>query len=95
MANIFVEGNLNMDLAIQVPTIPEFDKTVLGENFAVYPAGESKSSPSKDQNLIGNIPVGFDIHQHFKNLTKSSRAITLTGEFTPYANIILLSAVVF
>jgi D-ribose pyranase len=47
------------------------------------------------QGLIGGIPIEFVPHQQFKNLTKSSRAIIRTGEFTPYANIILESGVVF
>ena len=47
------------------------------------------------QNVIGDTPVDFVPHQQFKELTKSSRAIIRTGEFIPYANIILVSGVVF
>lgn len=47
------------------------------------------------QSLIGNTPVDFVPHHQFKDLTQSSRAIIRTGEFTPYANIILVSGVVF
>ncbi len=47
------------------------------------------------QGLIGDIPVDFVPHPDFKELTKSSRAIIRTGEYTPYANIILVSGVVF
>lgn len=47
------------------------------------------------QKLINDIPVEFVPHQRFKELTKSSRAIIRTGEFTPYANILLVSGVVF
>ena len=47
------------------------------------------------QKLIRDIPVDFVPHQRFKELTKSSRAIIRTGEFTPYANILLVSGVVF
>jgi D-ribose pyranase len=47
------------------------------------------------QGLIGEVPVDFVPHQQFKDLTKSSRAIIRTGEFSPYANIILVSGVVF
>jgi len=45
--------------------------------------------------LLGDIPIEFVPHQRFKELTQSSRAIIRTGEFTPYANIILVSGVVF
>ena len=34
-------------------------------------------------------------HEEFKNITKDSMAIVRTGEFTPYANVILKSGVVF
>lgn len=34
-------------------------------------------------------------HEEFKHLTKESKAIVRTGEFTPYANIILVSGVIF
>lgn len=34
-------------------------------------------------------------HEDFKEMTKKSKAIVRTGEFTPYANIILKSGVVF
>ncbi|MGX4600153.1 D-ribose pyranase [Faecalimicrobium sp. JNUCC 81] len=34
-------------------------------------------------------------HEDFKTMTKDSMAIVRTGEFTPYANIILKSGVVF
>jgi D-ribose pyranase len=47
------------------------------------------------QDLIDGISVEFVPHQVFKDLTIQSRAIIRTGEFTPYANIILVSGVVF
>lgn len=34
-------------------------------------------------------------HEEFKSLTKDSSAIIRTGEYTPYANIILKCGVVF
>lgn len=42
-----------------------------------------------------NIKLTTVKHEDFKDLTKSSRAIIRTGEYTPYANIILKSGVVF
>ncbi len=45
--------------------------------------------------LIGDVPIDYVPHQQFKDLTKASRAVVRTGEFTPYANIILVSGVVF
>ena len=34
-------------------------------------------------------------HEEFKNLSHDSKAVIRTGEFTPYANILLISGVVF
>lgn len=34
-------------------------------------------------------------HENFKKMTKEAKAIIRTGEFTPYANVILKSGVVF
>jgi D-ribose pyranase len=42
-----------------------------------------------------NIKITTVSHEEFKNLTKSSKAIVRTGEYTPYANVILKSGVVF
>jgi D-ribose pyranase len=40
---------------------------------------------------------GLDVvaHEELKRLTASARAVVRTGEFTPYANVVLASAVVF
>jgi len=47
------------------------------------------------EGLIGEVSVDFVPHEEFKEKTKESRAIIRTGEFSPYANIILVSGVVF
>lgn len=45
--------------------------------------------------MIGEVSIEFVLHEDFKEITKESRAIIRTGEFSPYANIILISGVVF
>jgi D-ribose pyranase len=45
--------------------------------------------------LLNDIPIENISHEEFKNQTRSARAVIRTGEFTPYANIILFSGVVF
>lgn len=40
MPHIVVVGSLNMDLVVEVPTIPRPGETVLGTNFATYPGGK-------------------------------------------------------
>lgn len=46
-------------------------------------------------NAIGDIPVTKVSHEAFKAQTADAKAIVRTGEFTPYANIILVAGVVF
>lgn len=45
--------------------------------------------------LLGNTPIETVPHITFKEQTRSARAVIRTGEFTPYANIILVAGVVF
>ena len=42
-----------------------------------------------------DIQIFYVSHEEFKEKTLESKAIIRTGEFTPYANIILVSGVVF
>lgn len=45
--------------------------------------------------LLGDVPIEIVTHLIFKEQTRSSRAVIRTGEFTPYANIILVAGVTF
>jgi D-ribose pyranase len=45
--------------------------------------------------LLGDVPVETVTHLIFKEETRSARAVIRTGEFTPYANVILVAGVVF
>lgn len=47
------------------------------------------------KSVLGEIPIEYILHEQFKSETQSARAIIRTGEFSPYANIILISGVVF
>ena len=47
------------------------------------------------QELLPDIPIEFVTHVDFKARTASARAVVRTGEFAPYANVILVSGVVF
>jgi D-ribose pyranase len=47
------------------------------------------------QELLPTIPIDFVPHIEFKTQTSSARAVVRTGEFAPYANVILVSGVVF
>ena len=47
------------------------------------------------QDLLPGVPVEYVPHTDFKVRTASARAVVRTGEFAPYANVILISGVVF
>lgn len=45
--------------------------------------------------LLGSIPAEEISHEEFKERTRQARAVVRTGQFTPFANVILYSGVVF
>ena len=45
--------------------------------------------------IFPDVKVKFISHDQLKEMSQSARAIVRTGEFTPYANVILVSGVVF
>ena len=47
------------------------------------------------QQLLPGVPVEFVSHTELKSRTAQARAVVRTGEFSPYANVILVSGVVF
>ena len=47
------------------------------------------------QELLPGVPVEFVPHSKLKTRTAQARAVVRTGEFSPYANVILVSGVVF
>lgn len=47
------------------------------------------------QRLLPDVSSEFVPHSEFKTKTVNARAVVRTGEFSPYANVILVSGVVF
>ncbi|WP_376792540.1 D-ribose pyranase [Thermoflexus sp.] len=47
------------------------------------------------QQRLGSIMIERVPHEAFKAMTASARAVVRTGECTPYANVILVSGVIF
>ncbi|VWL85031.1 D-ribose pyranase [Oceanivirga miroungae] len=94
-----------IDLALEkgIPSFIDTFKVVLDELKveAVIMASEMKEiSPKLHDEIIEilskeNIKIEYVKHAEFKKETKKSMAIIRTGEYTPYANIILKSGVVF
>jgi D-ribose pyranase len=92
-----------IDLALKegVPGFLETLDTVLSELEVekVILAEEVKSvSPAMNEEIIKrfpNIPVEYVPHVEFKQQTKAARGLIRSGEFTPYANVILVAGVVY
>jgi D-ribose pyranase len=45
--------------------------------------------------LLPGVPMEFETHLIFKEMTSNAQAVVRTGEYSPYANVILVSGVVF
>ncbi|GAB6172607.1 D-ribose pyranase [Paradesulfitobacterium aromaticivorans] len=92
-----------IDLALKagVPSFIETVETVLQEMCVenAYLAQEMESaSPAKKEELIAILPgaqIKFISHEELKALTHQAKAVIRTGEFTPYANVILEAGVIF
>lgn len=97
------QGVKRIDLAL-TRGVPEFHQTLrvvleeLQVQQAVIASEMENVSPELYQTVVkimGNTPIRTVPHEEFKNMTQHSVAVIRTGEFTPYANIILESGVVF
>ncbi|MDX1613772.1 MAG: D-ribose pyranase [Candidatus Promineifilaceae bacterium] len=97
------DGPQRIDLALS-PGIPSFLaclETVLDEmavERAVIAEEMPEVSPALHQQLLkvlGDIPVEMLAHSDFKKRTASVAAVVRSGEFTAYANVILIAGVVF
>lgn len=92
-----------IDLALRagIPGFMETLETVLLEmqvEKAIIAAEISQHNPQIETGIkavLGEIPIERIPHEQFKQETHTAAAIIRTGEFTPYANIILISGVVF
>ncbi len=96
-------GVRRIDLAIS-PNLPRFldvVAAVLGElqvEEAIVASEMAERSPAMRESLVallGQVPVHEVLHEQFKQLTARAHAVVRTGEFTPYANVILVAGVVF
>jgi D-ribose pyranase len=97
------DGVTRIDLALKqgVPSFLETLEVILEEmqvESAILATEIKENNPEIELgiiNLLGDIPITYVTHENFKEATGSAKAIVRTGEFSPYANIILLAGVVF
>lgn len=47
------------------------------------------------QQILGELTIELIPHNKFKEMTGLTKAVIRTGEFTPYANVILVAGVIF
>ncbi len=72
----------------------EIQEVILAEE--ILTSGEESEKLYKQiKKVVGKVPINFFGHEQFKDQLYDCRAVVRTGEFTPYANIILVSGVVF
>ena len=92
-----------IDLALKqgVPSFIETVETVLQEmqvETAYIAIEMEKVNPAKKEELLSLLP-GVSIktmtHEELKTLTHEAKAIIRTGEFTPFANVVLEAGVIF
>ncbi len=97
------DGPRRIDLAVSanVPRFREVLAAVLAEmqvEGAVIADELAPANPAVHSELrrqLGDTPVSTLTHEQFKAATRGARAIVRTGEFSPYANVILRAGVVF
>lgn len=98
------DGPERIDLAVRngLPAFLDVLDAILEElqvERALIAEEMLSASPDLHRALVERLGNGVQIdtvpHERFKVQTKQAQAIVRTGEFTPYANVILYSGVVF
>jgi D-ribose pyranase len=97
------EVNTRVDLALKEGMVPflELLDTVLSEfsvEKAILAEEIKETSPEMNQEILRrfqSIEVEYIPHVEFKEETKKTRGLIRSGEFTPFANVILVGGVVY
>ncbi len=88
---------IDLALTTGVPSFIQTLETILGELFvekAIVAEEMKEVSPHMFEAVLetlDGVPVDMVPHVLFKEKTADSKAVVRTGEFTPYANIILVA----
>ena len=92
---------IDLSVTANIPRFLDVLDGILGEmqiEAAIIAEELEDISPEMFQALVarlGDIPIEKISHVAFKEATKSTQAVIRSGEFTPYANIILIAGVIF
>lgn len=100
-----------IDIALSqgIPSFMDCFKSVMSElkvEEIIIASEMEKISPALHEELMkeiekindeedSNIKITKVNHEYFKEITKDTKAVIRSGEFTPFANVILKSGVVF
>lgn len=96
-------GTRRIDLAVtaNLPRMLDVLAAVLAE-MQVEQATIARELPERNPEVaqglkarLGATPLALISHEELKTLCASARAVVRTGEFSPFANVILRSGVVF
>lgn len=90
-------GTPTIDLAVTlgIPRFWDVLDAVLSEMEIEDAIIASEASSQTSEAIKTRLPARSISHEDFKSETATAKAIIRTGETTPYANIILISGVVF
>jgi D-ribose pyranase len=96
-------GPVRIDLALtkNIPSFLDVLEAILGDlqvEESIIAREMIEKSPHLYKGLrerLGQLAIRETTHDEFKEMVAMTRGIVRTGEFTPYANIILKSGVVF
>ena len=97
------DGPRRIDLAVSA-NVPRFqdvlaavlaEMQVEGATIAEEIVSANATVHAELRRQLGATPVSTVSHEQFKAATRGARAIVRTGEFSPYANVILRAGVVF
>lgn len=89
------------DVLVAVLNEMEVERAILANEFKTVTAAALPSFVSgivetleSQPKMVGN-GLEYISHEEFKQLTRQAKAVVRTGEFTPYANVVLVAGVVF
>jgi D-ribose pyranase len=86
-----------MDVLEAVLTEMQVERAILATEVKAAAPGFHQRLQGKLMSLpkVGERGVDFVSHEELKRLSQKAAAVVRTGEFTPYANVVLYSGVVF
>lgn len=92
---------VDLSLRANHPTVLEVVELLLEElevEQVRFASEALEAMPGREEHLtelIPNADVQDLLHEDFKRMARDARVVVRTGDFTPYANVMLISGVVY